>query len=50
MGWMSAVTWPELLAVALGAGAGAVLRWMAGLWLNPLWAGFPLGTLAVNAA
>lgn len=37
------------LAVALGAGLGALLRWVIGLWLNPLWGGFPLGTLAVNA-
>ncbi|MFO1220787.1 MAG: fluoride efflux transporter CrcB [Burkholderiaceae bacterium] len=35
--------------VALGAALGALLRWGAGLWLNPLWAGLPLGTLAVNA-
>jgi fluoride exporter len=35
--------------VAAGAAAGAVLRWLAGLLLNPLWAhGFPLGTLLVN--
>lgn len=35
------------LAVALGAAAGALLRWQAGLWLagrGP----FPLGTLLVN--
>lgn len=38
----------EWLAVAGGAGAGALLRWQAGLWLNARWAGFPLGTLAVN--
>lgn len=36
-------------AVAIGAAIGALLRWGAGLWLNPRWAGFPLGTLAVNA-
>ncbi len=36
-------------AVAVGAAIGALLRWAAGLWLNPLWQGFPLGTLAVNA-
>ncbi len=35
-------------AVALGAGVGALLRWGAGLALNGLWAGFPLGTLLVN--
>jgi CrcB protein len=36
------------LAVGLGAAAGALLRWGASAWLNPLWLGFPLGTLAVN--
>jgi CrcB protein len=42
--------WLTILAVALGAAIGAVLRWMAAAWLNPFWAGFPLGTLAVNCA
>lgn len=45
-GWISG--WPPALAVALGAAAGALLRWQAGAWLNPLWGGFPLGTLFVN--
>lgn len=35
-------------AVALGAVVGALLRWLAGLWLNGQWHGFPLGTLLVN--
>jgi CrcB protein len=38
----------QALAVATGAAAGALARWGTGLWLNPAWAGFPLGTLAVN--
>lgn len=38
------------VAVAAGAAAGALCRWLAGLWLNPLWGGFPLGTLLVNCA
>jgi CrcB protein len=38
----------QALAVAAGAAAGALARWGTGLWLNPAWAGFPLGTLAVN--
>ena len=38
------------LAVAAGSAAGGLLRWGVGLWLNPRWAGFPLGTLAVNCA
>ena len=45
---MSAITWAHAIAVAVGATAGALARWLAGLWLNMVWAGFPLGTLAVN--
>ncbi|HEY2559082.1 MAG TPA: fluoride efflux transporter CrcB [Caldimonas sp.] len=40
--------WLEIGAVSVGAAAGALLRWGAGLWLNARWAGFPLGTLFVN--
>lgn len=40
----------QALAVMGGAAVGALLRWQAQAWLNPLWSGFPLGTLAVNAA
>ncbi|MGA0608650.1 CrcB family protein [Caldimonas sp. KR1-144] len=40
----------QALVVAGGAATGGVLRWLLGLWLNPLWGGFALGTLAVNAA
>ena len=36
------------VAVAIGASLGALLRWRVGLWLNPQWPGFPLGTLLVN--
>ena len=45
----SPVTLTHALAVAAGAGVGALLRWLAGLAFNGLWAGFPLGTLLVNA-
>ena len=38
----------QIAAVALGASAGALARWGAGLWLNARWTGFPLGTLLVN--
>ena len=38
----------QALAVASGAAVGALARWGAGLWLNPVWGGFPLGTLLVN--
>ena len=43
-----AVTALQAGAVALGAAVGALLRWFAGMALNSLWAGFPLGTLLVN--
>ncbi|WP_273428349.1 fluoride efflux transporter CrcB [Chitinibacter tainanensis] len=41
----------NLLACALigvGAAAGAWLRWVLGLALNPMLAGIPLGTLSAN--
>lgn len=37
------------VAVAVGSAVGALARWQAGVWFNPIWAGFPLGTLFVNA-
>jgi len=43
-----ALPWAQILAVALGAALGALLRWVTGLWLNEQWGGFPLGTLLVN--
>jgi CrcB protein len=42
------VPWLQVGAVAIGAGAGALLRWWAGVALNGQWGGFPLGTLLVN--
>jgi len=44
----AAVTVAQVAAVAVGASVGALLRWAAGLTLNSLWAGFPIGTLLVN--
>lgn len=38
----------QAVAVAAGASVGGLLRWGAGLALNGVWAGFPLGTLLVN--
>ena len=38
----------QALAVAAGSVGGALLRWITQTWLNPVWSGFPLGTLAVN--
>ena len=36
------------LSVFTGAGLGALLRWLLGLRLNPLFPTVPLGTLAAN--
>ncbi len=44
----STLTWSNLLAVAAGGVVGCLLRWLAGVWLNSRWSGFPLGTLFVN--
>lgn len=38
----------SLFAVCVGASAGAALRWLISLALNPLFSGLPLGTLAAN--
>ncbi len=38
----------NFIAVGVGAAIGAWLRWGLSLALNPLFAGFPLGTLAAN--
>lgn len=38
----------SLLAVGFGAFLGAVLRWMLGLLINPLFPTLPLGTLSAN--
>ena len=40
--------WLQIAVISLGASVGAVLRWLAGVWLNDRWHGFPLGTLFVN--
>lgn len=40
--------WAQIAVISLGASVGAVLRWLAGIWLNGRWQGFPLGTLFVN--
>lgn len=37
-----------VLSVFTGAGLGALLRWVLGLRLNPLFPTLPLGTLAAN--
>lgn len=40
----------SFLAVGFGAFAGAVLRWILGMALNPILPTLPLGTLASNLA
>lgn len=40
----------HVLAVAVGAVVGALLRWRLSLLLNGVWNGFPIGTLLVNCA
>jgi CrcB protein len=35
-------------AVGIGAASGAILRWLFGIWFNPLFPTLPLGTLAAN--
>ncbi len=42
------MTWVGVLAVGLGAAAGAWLRWMLGIALNLVLPEIPLGTLAAN--
>jgi fluoride exporter len=37
-----------LFVVGIGAALGACLRWSLSLWLNPIVATLPLGTLAAN--
>lgn len=38
----------QIIAICLGACAGALARWGANLLLNPICSAIPLGTLAVN--
>jgi CrcB protein len=42
--------WKSILAIALGAALGAVLRWSLGLKFNSLFPTLPLGTLSANLA
>ncbi len=40
--------WKSVMAIALGAAMGAVLRWWLGLRLNAAFPTVPLGTLSAN--
>ena len=42
------MNWISFTGVGVGAALGAWLRWMLGLWLNPIFTSIPLGTLAAN--
>lgn len=42
------MNWISFAGIGVGAALGAWLRWVLGLWLNPLFALMPLGTLAAN--
>ncbi len=42
-------SWTHWCAVGAGAAAGAWMRWLLALALNPLFPNLPLGTLAANA-
>lgn len=42
------MSFATILSVAFSAGAGALLRWMLGAMLNPIYPSIPLGTLAAN--
>ena len=39
---------PALIAIGVGAVLGAWMRYGLGLWLNPMFATVPMGTLAAN--
>ena len=41
---------PSILAISVGAAAGAILRWLLGTVLNSLFPAIPLGTLSANLA
>lgn len=47
---MASLPLSHVFAVAFGGVIGCLVRWLAGVWLNARWGGFPLGTLLVNLA
>lgn len=42
------MNWIGFLVIGIGASLGAWMRWVLGLWLNPLFPSVPMGTLAAN--
>lgn len=45
---MTPMNWIAFSGIGIGAALGAWLRWVLGMWLNPLFVTVPLGTLAAN--
>jgi CrcB protein len=45
---MDRTMWSPVLAISVGAAAGALLRWQLGVRMNSLLPLLPLGTLAAN--
>jgi CrcB protein len=42
------MNWISFAGVGIGAALGAWMRWILGMWLNPIFVSIPLGTLAAN--
>lgn len=40
--------WKAIIAISIGAGIGALLRWILGIKLNSYFPAIPLGTLSAN--
>ena len=38
----------NVLLISVGAVAGAIVRWLLSLWLNPIFTTFTFGTLIAN--
>lgn len=47
-GWVQTMGGLALVAIGVGAAFGAWLRWLLGMWLNPLFPAIPAGTLTAN--
>ncbi len=42
------MNWLGFVGVGIGASLGAWLRWLLGIWLNPVFPTVPMGTLTAN--
>jgi CrcB protein len=45
---LRAMNLSSLMAVLIGGAIGSAVRWVVGLWLNPMFPTLPLGTLSAN--